>query len=173
MIPTSVKASMSPGYTVRPFPSMTHVSSGIGASLATDLITPRATITVTFSRRGPETGTTVAPRMAKYCGSPPCAAIRGASASERARMETTLQAKRTLRPNKELIPQLLTWIAAAGSDSTEHRASRRTRLVGSHRGVKHIHGLAGEAGERKVTGKRRGKGRKQNEAIRSRSALLR
>src|SRR6267154_1148782 len=61
---------------IRPLPSMTHASSGMVASLLTALITPRETMTVAFSKRGPETGTTVAPRMAKYCGSPPCAAQR-------------------------------------------------------------------------------------------------
>src|SRR5882762_9531552 len=55
---------------------MTHASSGMVASLLTALITPRETTTVAFSRRVPETGTTVTPRIAKYCGSPPCAAQR-------------------------------------------------------------------------------------------------
>src|SRR5260370_39637134 len=50
---------------------MTHASWGMVASLLTALITPRETMTVAFSKRGPETGTTVAPRMAKHCGSPP------------------------------------------------------------------------------------------------------
>src|SRR5262249_19669118 len=77
-IPKSVKESINPGYTVRPLPSMTQASSGIVASFATALITPRTIITVPFSIRGPDAGTTVAPRIAKYCGSPPCAAARSA-----------------------------------------------------------------------------------------------
>src|SRR6266851_6900079 len=89
---------------MRPLPSMTQASSGMAASLATALMTPRELMTVVFSRRGPETGTTVAPRMAKYCGSPPCADMRGASASDRARMGTTFHVNRTLRPDKEHIP---------------------------------------------------------------------
>src|SRR2546421_4311178 len=55
---------------------MTKASSGMAASLATAEITPRETMTVAFSRRGPEPETTVAPLMAKYFGSPPCASRR-------------------------------------------------------------------------------------------------
>src|SRR5215475_9292441 len=53
---------------------MTSASAGIATSLPpTARITPRATTTVASSIGGPETGTTFAPRIAKYCGSPPCA----------------------------------------------------------------------------------------------------
>src|SRR5712664_1038996 len=61
---------------MRPLPSITQASSGMAASLLTALMTPCEMMTVVFSKRGPETGTTVTPRMAKYCGSPPCAAAR-------------------------------------------------------------------------------------------------
>src|SRR5258705_12643552 len=52
---------------------MIQVSCGEGTTLPTAVITPCETITAAFSMRGPETGTTVAPRIAKDCGSPPCA----------------------------------------------------------------------------------------------------
>src|SRR5271165_4996096 len=42
-------------------------------SLPTAVMTPREIRTVAFSMGGPETGTTLAPRMAKWRGSPPCA----------------------------------------------------------------------------------------------------
>src|ERR1700686_2055954 len=102
-MPTSVKASIKPGYTVRPLPSTTQASSGTAASLAIVLMTPRAMMTVAFSTRGPETGTTVTPRMAKYCGSPPCAASCGAEAGISARMKATLETNHTVRLKKERI----------------------------------------------------------------------
>src|ERR1700676_2758327 len=102
-MPTSVKESIRPGYTVRPLPSMTQASSGTGASLATALMMPRARMTVTFSRRGPETGTPVTPRGAKYCGSPPRAAIRGARANVAAKTKARFETKHTIRLEKERI----------------------------------------------------------------------
>src|ERR1700730_7755620 len=107
---------------------MTKASSGIGASFATALITPRAMITVPFSSRGPETGTTVTPRMAKYCGSPPCAAIRGAKASIAARMKTTLQTNATVRPKKECIPNSSSGLPR---EAKIHRASFEQRQEAS------------------------------------------
>src|SRR5579864_1931558 len=134
-MPTSVKASIKPGYTVRPLPSTTQASSGTGASLAMVLMTPRAMMTVAFSTRGPETGTTVTPRMATYCGSPPCAASRGARASAKARMKAALQTNQTVRLKKERIAHSFIGLPSEAK-ITERRSSRRKRLVGSYRGVK-------------------------------------
>src|SRR5260370_19114378 len=69
---------------------MTQASAGIAASFATATMTPRATTIVASSIAGPETGTTRAPRMAKYLGSPPCAKITaGASTNKIANMTPT------------------------------------------------------------------------------------
>src|ERR1700731_3549561 len=82
---------------------MTQASSGMAASLLTALMTPREMMTVAFSKRGPETGTTVTPRMAKYCGSPPCAAMRGARANVPAKTKARFETKHTIRLEKERI----------------------------------------------------------------------
>src|SRR5256885_4909075 len=58
---------------------MTSASAGIGTSLPTARITPRATTIIASSSTGPDTGTIFAARMAKYCGSTPCAAAAGAA----------------------------------------------------------------------------------------------
>src|SRR6266849_2173157 len=76
------------------------------ASLPTALMTPRPMMTVEFSRRGPDTGTTVAPRIAKYCGSPPCAQERAGFSKVAARPATTPSANQYLR-NEEDIPDSL------------------------------------------------------------------
>src|SRR5215831_14659239 len=115
---------------------MTHASSGIRASLLTAVITPREMITVALSMRGPETGTTVAPRIAKYCGSPPCPAILGAAT--RKRPSEAVRASHHLGPSKWRIrtPCL---DGVEGHGSTHHFVNavmKRTRLVASYRTVK-------------------------------------
>src|SRR5882724_5661251 len=62
---------------------MTHASGGMAISFPTPAIRPRETTMVAFSMGGPATGTTLAPRMAKYCGSPPCASRDGAAQKSR------------------------------------------------------------------------------------------
>src|SRR6266850_1216184 len=68
---------------MRPLPSMTQASGGIATSFPTAVMAPRERTTVAFSMGGPATGTTLAPRMAKYCGSPPCASRDGAAQKSR------------------------------------------------------------------------------------------
>jgi hypothetical protein len=81
--------------------------------LLTALITPREMMTVAFSRRGPETGTTVAPRIAKYCGSPPCPAARGDPSSAAHRPAVTPSANLKLS-NEERIHHSLVLDGAKG-----------------------------------------------------------
>src|SRR5437016_45432 len=57
---------------------MTHASGGMAMSFPTAVMRPRDMTMVAFSRGGPETGTTLALRMAKYCGEPQYFAIRRA-----------------------------------------------------------------------------------------------
>src|ERR1700682_5541510 len=71
-MPTSEDESIRPGYTVNPLPSIIHASSGIFVSRPTEAIMPREMTIVPFSIVGPDTGTILAPRIAKYGGSPPC-----------------------------------------------------------------------------------------------------
>src|SRR5579859_7157442 len=80
---------------------MTQASAGIAASLATAVITPRATTTVASSMGGPETGTTFTPRIAKYCGSPPCALAEEALARIIAAMNAADSTEKPMRLNKE------------------------------------------------------------------------
>src|SRR5882762_9637950 len=95
-IPTSVNESNKPGYTFNPLPSMTHASGGMATSFPTAVMRPREMTMVAFSTGGPETGMTLAPRMAKYCGSPPCARRDGA-AQKRAKSAVTQTADAHLR----------------------------------------------------------------------------
>src|SRR6266705_5451844 len=95
-MPTSVNESNSPGYTVNPLPSMTHASGGMARSFPIAVMRPREITMVAFSTGGPETGTTLAPRMAKYCGSPPCA-YRAGAAQKRANRAVKQTAKAHLR----------------------------------------------------------------------------
>src|ERR1700719_4014085 len=92
---------------------MTQASSGIAASLLTALITPRERMTVAFSTRGPETGTTVAPRIAKYWGSPPCAAPRAAP-NKVAPIAATAPSANLNRCNEECIHHSLVLDSAKG-----------------------------------------------------------
>src|SRR6266436_5670688 len=62
---------------------MTHASGGIAMSFPTAVMMPRERTTVAFSRGGPETGTTFAPRIAEYGGSPPCANKGGGAQKSR------------------------------------------------------------------------------------------
>src|SRR5438128_11443962 len=80
---------------------MTHASAGIVASLATATITPRATTTVASSTGGPETGTTRAPRMAKYCGSPPCAKQEGVATRSEALAINPMSEEKPMRSHTE------------------------------------------------------------------------
>src|SRR5271156_484993 len=56
---------------------------------------------VAFSSGGPETGTILAPRMAKYCGSAPCAAPCGAPARRAKSATKNASAKRHRRARTE------------------------------------------------------------------------
>src|ERR1700676_51374 len=133
--PMSVKESNKPGYTVSPLPSMNQASCGKVTSLPTAVITPREMTTVAFSMRGPDTGTTVAPRMANDCGSPPCAAIRGAAARATARVAMSASAGHHFRRRTEGIHDSLFWTARKDAI---HKALfwQTERLGGSFRRVK-------------------------------------
>jgi hypothetical protein len=63
-IPTVVSASINPGYTVSPVPSMTHAPGGTSTSVPTSLINPFRTTRVPLSRVAPETVTIFASVMA-------------------------------------------------------------------------------------------------------------
>src|SRR5690242_13855808 len=76
------------------------------ASLPTARITPRATTMVASSMGGAETGTTFAPRMAKYCGSPPCANAGGLVARRKIPANTASTHK-PMRSRVERMPKLL------------------------------------------------------------------
>src|SRR5215813_12042402 len=119
---------------VRPLPSMTHASSGTAASFPTAEITPRDTITVAFSIRGPETGTTVAFLIAKYCGSPPWARSCGAAASSMATAASSVNANEDRRRRKRMHDSLF-WMARKDAIH-RHCLGRRMRLVGSCGSVK-------------------------------------
>src|SRR4029077_13865044 len=113
---------------------MIQVSCGKVTSLPTAVITPCETITVAFSMRGPETGTTVAPRIAKDCGSPPCAfSSEGAANNRMAAVRAIANDKR--RRGTKCIPDSFIWVARKDANP-DHRFCRRIRLVGSYRGVK-------------------------------------
>src|SRR5712691_779440 len=75
---------------------MTHASGGMVTSFPIAVMRPREMTMVAFSTGGPETRTTLAPRMAKYCGSPPCAQRDGA-AQKRAKSAVTETADTHLR----------------------------------------------------------------------------
>jgi hypothetical protein len=64
-------------------------------------MTPRATTTVAPSMGGPDTGTTRAPRIAKYCGSPPCAHAKPAANSSNETVIVTMSAEKPMRSNNE------------------------------------------------------------------------
>src|ERR1700736_2289640 len=121
---------------MRPLPSMTQASSGTTASLLTALMTPREMMTVAFSTRGPETGTTVTPRMAKYSGSPPCAAA-GADPSKAAHPTATTPSANLKLRNEERIRHSLD-LDSAEDAIHPPMLRRRTRLVGSYGRVKEI-----------------------------------
>src|SRR5215813_10264616 len=78
----------------------------MAASLPTARITPRATTTVASSSGAAETGTTLAPRMAKYCGSPPCARA-GEAATERKIAASTASAHKPMQSRVVRMPKLL------------------------------------------------------------------
>src|SRR5579859_6529877 len=87
-----------------PLPSITQASAGIVTSLPTARMTPRATTTVASSIGDPDTGTTFAPRIAKYCGSPPCpkAGELAHKTATPARIART--ANKPMRPETESMP---------------------------------------------------------------------
>src|SRR6266852_3203540 len=105
---------------------------------------PREMTTVAFSRRGPETGMTVAPRMAKYFGSPPCAASRGAATKRPERVAILARDKDNLRPGTECIHDSL-FGRRGRTRSTKHCFGRRKRLGGSFRRVKETKTIQAEA----------------------------
>src|ERR1700687_5062252 len=114
---------------------MSQASCGKLASLPTAVITPREMTTVAFSMRGRETGTTVAPRIAKDCGSPPCAAIRGAATKRTLRVVTSARANDKLRRGTEGIHHSL--VGRRGkTHATKHGFGRRKRVGGSSGRVK-------------------------------------
>src|SRR5215470_15204480 len=78
----------------------------MAASLPTARITPRATTTVASSSGGAETGTTLAPRMAKYCGSPPWANA-GEPAAGRKTPGSSASAHKLMRSRVVRMPKLL------------------------------------------------------------------
>src|SRR5580700_495471 len=82
---------------------MIQASGGMATSLPMALITPWAITTVAFSRGGPDTGTILAPRIAKYCGSPPCASIWGAAARSARRVTANASAERHRRTRTDRI----------------------------------------------------------------------
>src|SRR5215467_5811674 len=86
---------------------MTQASAGMETSLPTARMTPRATTTVASSSGAPETGTTFAPRIAKYCGSPPCGKAGGLNAKEIAATTTPASADKPMRSRVERMPELL------------------------------------------------------------------
>src|ERR1700760_2189044 len=85
---------------------MTQVSCGKLTSLPTAVMMPCATRIVPFSMRGPEIGTIVAPRMAKVCGSPPCAAARFGVAAKTTSAAAAAIANDKLRRMTRCIPGL-------------------------------------------------------------------
>src|SRR5713226_6457380 len=90
--------------------------------------------TVAFSMRGPETGTTVAPRMAKYCGSPPCAASLGAPVKT---TNAAVKANEDFRAKTKCIhDSFFGW--RGRRDPRGIVLAERTRLVGSRRSVKAV-----------------------------------
>src|SRR5215470_10456198 len=86
---------------------MTQASAGMGTSLPTARITPRATTTVAASIGGPETGTIFAPRIAKYCGSPPCAKLAGLASNHKHNAHNATRADNSIRGQKDLMPDSL------------------------------------------------------------------
>src|SRR6266404_5720348 len=113
---------------------MTHASGGMAISFPTPAIRPRETTMVAFSKGGPDTGTTLAPRMAKYCGSPPCAR-RGGAIQRTAKRAAKQTADTHLRTTLECMQELLAR-ALKGQPSPGNRKGRRMRLVGSFGRVK-------------------------------------
>src|ERR1700746_1029052 len=67
-------------------------------------MTPRATTIVASSITGPETGTTRAPRMAKYFGSPPCPRGTVGAISNKIAAISPASAKEPVRSNQERMP---------------------------------------------------------------------
>src|SRR5882762_502754 len=123
---------------MRPLPSMTQASGGIATSFPTAVMVPRERTTVAFSIGGPATGTTLAPRMAKYCGSPPCANRDGAAQKNRS-SAVRHTADAHLRIRLEHMQDSSRESVGGRTPSPGKRKVRRMRLVGSFRPVKHLH----------------------------------
>src|SRR5882762_3820619 len=121
---------------MRPLPSMTQASGGIATSFPTAVMAPRERTTVAFSMGGPATGTTLAPRTAKYCGSPPCASRDGAAQKSRgSTVRHTADAHLRIRLERM---QDSSRESVGRTPSPGERKVRRMRLVGSFRPVKHL-----------------------------------
>src|SRR6266436_5280563 len=88
---------------MRPLPSITSASAGIGTSFPIAAMMPCAMTTVALSIGGPETGTTLAPRIAKYSGSPPCAQICGAAASRTSSVAPSASTNEDLRVKTDIV----------------------------------------------------------------------
>src|SRR6195256_2253066 len=106
---------------------MIQASGGIATSLPTAVMTPRERTTVAFSMGGPATGTTFAPRIAKYRGSPPCAnRDDGAQKSRRSAVRQTADAHLQIR-----LERMQDSSRESVWKSPGNRKARRMRLVGS------------------------------------------
>src|SRR5271154_2432325 len=113
---------------------MIQASGGMATSLPIAVMTPWAITMVAFSTGGPETGTILAPRMAKYCGSPPCARIWGAAARSAKRVTANASANTHRRARTERM-QAPFWDTFR-TRTPDGMFSRRKRLARSYGRVK-------------------------------------